>query len=258
MSPEAIPGWSVEIVIPVLDEEESIALVLDSLPRQYFDGITVADNGSTDRTAEIARDRGVTVVEAPRKGYGSACMVALASLPTAADPSREVVVFIDGDFSDYGEDLPDLLAPIVDGDFEMVIGSRVNPRCLPGALPPQARIGNALAVFLIDTLFGVRYSDLGPFRAIRRDALDRLQMADPDFGWTVEMQMKAAHLRIPSTEVPVGYRKRVGRSKITGTVRGTFLAGYKILVTILILGYKARFSRDRTSSGNVATFRPHK
>lgn len=244
MNRGALPPWRVDIIIPALNEEKSIPLVIDSLPRDRYDRITVADNGSTDATATIATERGATVVEAPRRGYGSACLAALEALPEPRDRSRQVVVFVDGDHSDHGEDLPLLLAPIIAGDAQLVVGSRVNRRCQPGALLPQARLGNALAVFLIETLFNARYSDLGPFRAIRRDALDRLEMSDPDYGWTVEMQVKAALRKIPFTEVPVGYRPRVGKSKITGTLAGSIRAGFKILSTILVLGFRARFSRS--------------
>ena len=221
------------MVLPALNEEGSIGLVLDDLPRENVAAIVVGDNGSTDRTAEIARSKGATVVDAPRRGYGSACLAALAALPAPERADEEIVVFLDADYSDHPEDLPTLLDPIVRGEAVIVIGTRMNPRCEPGALLPQAQFGNWLATTLIASFFGVEYTDLGPFRAIRRDAFEALEMSDPAFGWTVELQVKGAERGLVSTEVPVGYRKRVGRSKITGTVRGTFLAGKKILGIIL-------------------------
>ena len=238
LEPAPITDPTIFVVLPALNEEESIGLVLADLPRTHVAEIVVGDNGSTDRTAEIARSHGATVVPAARRGYGSACLAALAALPPPSDSGgdatcSEIIVFLDADYSDHPGDLPDLLAPIIAGEAVLVIGTRMNPRCEPGALLPQARFGNWLATALIERIYGVTYTDLGPFRAIRRDAFDALEMADPDFGWTVEMQVKGAEIGLISTEVPVGYRKRVGRSKITGTLRGTFLAGKKILGVIL-------------------------
>ena len=232
------------MILPALDEEASIGLVLDDLPRDLVAKIVVGDNGSTDRTAEIARSKGATVVDAPRRGYGSACLAALAALPPPEQSDEEIVVFLDADYSDHPEDLPDLLAPLLRGEALIVIGTRMNPRCEPGALLPQAQFGNWLATSLIESFFGVEYTDLGPFRAIRRDAFDALQMSDPDFGWTVELQVKGAERGLVSIEVPVGYRRRVGRSKITGTIRGTFLAGKKILGIILGRAFVRALSRE--------------
>ena len=231
--PHPIDQPQIYVVIPALNEEKSIGAVLTELPWSQLAGVYVGDNRSTDRTREIATAAGATVIDGPRRGYGSACLSALAALPPPEVHASEIIVFLDGDHSDHPGDLPDLVQPIISGEVLLVIGTRVNPRCEPGALLPQARFGNWLATTLIEIIHGVRYTDLGPFRAIRRDAFEALAMSDPDFGWTVELQVKAAERRFPSTEVPVGYRKRVGRSKITGTVRGTFLAGKKILGTIL-------------------------
>jgi glycosyltransferase involved in cell wall biosynthesis len=224
---------TVDVVIPALNEEASLPLVLADLaalgaeaPRR----VVVADNGSTDGTARVAREAGAVVVPASRPGYGSACLAGLAYL--AAHDPPEVVVFLDGDFSDHPEELPRLVEPIVSGKAEMVIGSRVLGERERGALLPQARAGNVVACVLIRLLYGHRYTDLGPFRAITWDALERLEMADPDFGWTAEMQVKALNHGLAVAEVPVSYRKRVGVSKITGTVRGTILAGWKILTTV--------------------------
>ena len=191
--------------------------------------IIVVDNGSTDDTAAIAEQNGARVVEEPRKGYGSACLAGIAALATT---EPDIVVFLDGDYSDYPTDLPRLLLPIFEGRAGLVIGARkaYNAR---DALLPQARFGNWLACLLIRRFFGVHYTDLGPFRAIRYSQLLALNMQDKTFGWTIEMQLKAAKQRIPACEVPVRYRKRIGTSKITGTLTGTVKAGYKILTTLL-------------------------
>jgi glycosyltransferase involved in cell wall biosynthesis len=226
----------VSLVIPALNEEESLPLVLEALPRGVLHEVVVADNGSTDRTAELARERGARVVTASRRGYGSACLAGIAALD---DP--DVVAFLDGDFSDDPSELPSVLAPILDGRADLVIGSRMTGRRERGALLPQALFGNWLATALIRLFWGERFTDLGPFRAIRADALRALRMEDPDFGWTVEMQVKAAQAGLRCAEVPVSYRRRVGESKITGTIRGTVLASNKILTTI----FRAALSRGR-------------
>ena len=216
------------VIMPARNEESSIRMVLDALPREWVDEIIVADNGSTDRTAEIARDAGARVVSEALPGYGRACLKGIAALPGEC----ELVVFLDADYSDSPQELPEVIAPILRDEAELVIGSRVRGSREPGALLPQARFGNALSCLLMRWLLGVHYTDLGPFRAVTRSALERLGMTDPTFGWTVEMQAKAAVLGIPYAEVPVSYRKRVGVSKITGTLKGTIMAGYKILTTI--------------------------
>ncbi len=219
------------LIIPALNEEQVIGQVLSSLPRQLFSQILVADNGSTDRTAWIAGNAGAEVVRELRRGYGSACLAALARLR----PEIGVVAFMDGDASDDPADLPALLEPVVRGEADLVIGSRALGRTEPGALTPQQRLGNWLATRLIRWCFGVRFTDLGPFRAIQREALDRLGMADRNYGWTVEMQVKAARHQLRLKEVPVHYRPRIGRSKISGTIKGSILAGLKILWTVIRL-----------------------
>jgi len=221
---------TVDVVIPALDEEASLPLVLADLPRPPVRRIVVADNGSADGTARVAREGGAEVVTAPRRGYGSACLAGLAHLRQTGPP--DVVVFVDADYSDHPEELSSLIAPILAGEADLVIGSRVLGRRERGALLPQARAGNLVACLLIRLFYGHRFTDLGPFRAIRWDALERLGMADPDFGWTAEMQVKAVRRGLRSTEVPVSYRRRTGVSKITGTVSGTLRAGYKILWTV--------------------------
>lgn len=224
---------SVDVVIPALNEEASLPKVLDdlaSLPEGSVRRVVVADNGSSDGTARVARDRGAVVVDAARRGYGSACLAGLGWLRENQPP--DVVVFLDADYSDHPDELPQVVAPILAGEADLVIGSRVLGEREPGALLPQARAGNVVACVLIRLLYGHRYTDLGPFRAIRWPSLERLAMNDPDFGWTAEMQVKALRHGLRAVEVPVSYRCRVGVSKITGTIKGTILAGWKILWTV--------------------------
>ena len=221
----------IDVVIPALNEEASLPRVLAALPHPPVDRVVVADNGSRDGTARVAREGGAIVVPAERRGYGSACLTALGYLRDHDPP--DVVVFVDADYSDHPDELPRLVAPILSGEADLVIGSRVLGEREPGALLPQARAGNLVACLLIRLLYGHRYTDLGPFRAVRWESLERLGMADPNFGWTAEMQVKALRHRLRITEVPVSYRRRVGVSKITGTVAGTVRAGYKILWTVL-------------------------
>ena len=229
----------ISVIIPVLNEENAIAKVITDIPKtvRTLDGkteatvqeIIVVDNGCTDNTATIARRKGARIIVEPRRGYGSACLAGIAAL-TMTEP--DIVVFLDGDYSDYPTDLPQLLHPILEDKADFVVGARSEDNAR-NALLPQARFGNWLACFLIKRFYGVRYTDLGPFRAIRYPQLLGLNMQDTTFGWTVEMQLKAAKQRIPVCEVPVRYRKRIGVSKITGTFTGTLKAGYKILTTLI-------------------------
>ena len=228
-----LPSARIAVLIPAHNEALSIALVLAELPIGLAQEVVVVDNASTDDTADAARAAGATVLHEARPGYGSACLAGLAYY--AAQPAGqrpEILVFLDGDHSDYPEQLPDLLEPLLAGTADMVIGSRALGEREPGSLLPQQRFGNWLATRLLRLRYGGTHTDLGPFRAIRTAALDRLNMADTTYGWTVEMQVKAAHLGLRVVEVPVRYRRRIGTSKVSGTVRGTLGAGYKILWTI--------------------------
>jgi glycosyltransferase involved in cell wall biosynthesis len=231
----AARGPRVAVIIPVFNERESLPLVVGAIPAGAADEIVVVDNASTDGTAEIARGLPVRVVREDRRGYGSACLAGVAAL--ASDPP-EILVFLDGDFSDHPEEMPLLLEALAAG-ADLAIGSRVLGRREPGALLPQARLGNALACLLIRLLYGHRYTDLGPFRAIRWSAYQGLRMKDVSFGWTCEMQVKALRRGLRVVEVPVSYRRRVGVSKITGTVSGTLRAGAKILWTIARYGLRS-------------------
>ncbi len=215
------------VIIPVLNEEKSIGFVLKAIPA-FVAEVIVVDNGSTDGTADVARSYGATVVSEPRRGYGSACLRGMAAL--AADTG--VVIFLDGDYSDYPEEMQGLLGPIREGSADLVIGSRVLGRREKGALLPVALFGNWLTTRLVRWGWGVAYTDLGPFRAVRYQSLRAMDMRDRDFGWTIEMQVKAAGLGMRVIEVPVSYRKRIGTSKISGTVLGSWRAGRKILYIV--------------------------
>jgi len=220
----------VAVLIPARNEEASLPLVLGAIPAGRVEEVVVVNNASTDRTAEAARSQGATVLLEPRPGYGAACLRGIDHLRTAPP---DVVVFLDADFSDHPEEMPLLLRAIERDGADLVIGSRTLGRREPGALLPQARLGNWVATRLMRLLYGGRFSDLGPFRAIRFGALLDLAMEDRGFGWTVEMQVKALKHGLRTAEVPVSYRRRVGVSKITGTVSGTFRAGAAILWTIV-------------------------
>lgn len=224
----------VAIIIPALDEEQAIGEVLDELPPGLFHQLIVVDNGSRDRTAEVARRKGGQVVTEPRKGYGQACLAGMAYLA----PETDIVVFMDADASDVPAEASRLLEPILRDGADLVMGSRVLGNAAPGALTPQQRFGNWLATRLIRLLHDFAYTDLGPFRAIRFESLRRLGMRDRSYGWTVEMQIRALQVGLRVCEVPVSYRKRIGRSKISGTVRGSLLAGAKILWTIFRLALR--------------------
>lgn len=222
------------VLIPALNEAGNIARVIADIPPHVEALVVVIDNGSSDATPQTARNAGATVLHEPLRGYGRACLKGidyLQQLPPGQQP--DVVVFIDGDYSDYPAEMPLLLQPILLGQAELVVGSRVLGKRQKGALTPQQRFGNWLATQILRTLYGAVYTDLGPFRAIRWQTLQSLNMQDLNFGWTVEMQLKAAKAKVKSIEVPVSYRPRSwGRSKVSGTVKGSFMAGYIILKTL--------------------------
>ncbi|MFB3882724.1 MAG: glycosyltransferase family 2 protein [Armatimonadota bacterium] len=214
------------VVIPALNEESSVGLVVDAVARCLPAEIVVVDNGSTDATAAVARAHGARVVHEPRRGYGSACLAGIAALGR-----QEIVAFLDADLSDDPAKLPELVTPIIRDEADFVIGSRMLGQRERGALPPHSLFGNWLAGVILTHLYGQPTTDLGPFRAIRRSTLEQLQMRDRGFGWTMEMQAKAARLRARTREIPVPYRRRVGRSKITGSLTASVRAAAVILYT---------------------------
>lgn len=227
------------VIIPARDEASSLGLVLDDLPKVGV--VIVANNGSTDATPEIAKAAGCIVANEPVAGYGRACLAGLAALSIVSDEMDiQYVAFVDGDYSDHVHLLPRLLQPIVHDEADFVLGSRMLGQRDPGAMPPQATWGNRLACFLMNLVWGSTYTDLGPFRVIRSDKLNELSMQDTNFGWTVEMQVKATVAGLRTIEIPVPYRRRIGISKISGTVSGTIRAGYKILYTIAKYAYITR------------------
>ncbi len=229
LPPTPMPHARVVVVIPAFDEQEAIGDVVGEIPRDAVHAVVVSDNGSSDATAANARAAGAVVASEPRKGYGQAC---LTGIEAARGLGADVIVFLDGDWSDYPAELPTLTEPILNGVADFVVGSRMRGNRKKGAMLPQALVGNRLACSLMRLFWNARYTDLGPFRAIRLDALDRLKMDDRTFGWTIEMQIRAAQYGLRTFERPVRYRKRVGVSKITGTLVGTLSASYKILSTI--------------------------
>lgn len=224
----------IDVLIPAWNEEKSLPFVLADLPKEWVRQVIVCDNGSTDETAEAARKGGAIVVSQPERGYGNACLAGMRYLelmPPSEQP--DIVVFLDGDYSDYPEELPKVVEPVLKEGKDLVIGSRRLGGMEPGAMTVPQQFGNWLAPALIRLFFGYKFSDLGPFRAIRWDKLQALEMQDKNFGWTVEMQVRAAKMKLNCSEVPVRYRKRAaGQSKVSGTIRGTILAGWKIIATI--------------------------
>lgn len=220
---------SVAVIIPALNEAPALPSVMLAIPK-WVTAVIVADNGSTDGTGDVAKAHGAIVASEPQRGYGRACLTALAALDRM--PPVDVIVFLDGDASDRPAEMARLVAPIFDGRADLVLGSRTMGNRERGALTPQQVFGNWLACRLIRLIWGIGFTDLGPFRAIRADTLKRLDMADQNYGWTVEMQVKAARAGLRCLEVPVSYGRRIGRSKVSGTIRGVIGAGTKILYVI--------------------------
>ncbi|MEM9023278.1 MAG: glycosyltransferase family 2 protein [Bacteroidota bacterium] len=221
----------IAVIIPAFNEENAIGNVLREIPDTLVGEVIVVDNNSSDRTCEAARAEGATVLSEKKQGYGAACLRGISHL-RERPVSPDVVVFLDEDYSDYPEEMVQVVQPILEDGYDMVIGSRAMGQRQRGSMTPQQVFGNWLATRLLWWIYRVRFTDLGPFRAIRWDQLMAIDMQDQTYGWTVEMQVKAAKRGLRTTEVPVRYRKRIGHSKIAGTVKGTILAGYKILATI--------------------------
>ncbi|GAA4833612.1 glycosyltransferase family 2 protein [Algivirga pacifica] len=220
----------IKVIIPAMNEEKSIGKVVKDIPSMVKE-VIVVNNRSTDHTAAEAKKAGATVLQEDRAGYGYACLKGIEYVK-AQDTHPDIIVFMDGDYSDYPEELPKVIAPIIENGVDMVIGSRALGQREAGSMTIPQIFGNWLATTLLRWFYGVRFSDLGPFRAIRYEKLLAMNMIDKTYGWTVEMQVKAAKLGMKSTEVPVTYRQRIGYSKVSGTVKGTIMAGYKILWTI--------------------------
>ncbi len=224
----------IDVIIPAYNEEKSVGKVIKSIPSGFARHVIVCNNGSTDDTVLVSKQAGAIVVDEPRSGYGRACLRGMEYI-ASLDQEPEIVLFLDGDYSDYPDEAPSLVKPLIHDHMDMVIGSRALGNLERGAMMPQQVFGNWLATTLIKMIYGYTFTDLGPFRAIKYDKLLELNMEDKDFGWTVEMQVKAAKKKFRCTEVPVSYRKRIGVSKVSGTIKGSILAGHKILWTIFKL-----------------------
>lgn len=238
------PERDTVVVIPAFNEEASVAYVLDGLPKERLLEVIVVNNNSSDNTAQVATDHGARVILEKRMGYGQAC---LTGIELAYTYNPRIIAFIDADYSDFPEELP-LLLKEIDKGSDLVIGSRTRGKAEEGALLPQAIFGNWLATTLMKLFFsGYHFTDLGPFRAITTQKLKQIEMKDTNFGWTVEMQVKALIHKLNCTEISVGYKKRIGVSKITGTLKGTVKAGYKILGTIFWFWLISVFSKNSNS-----------
>ena len=227
---------TIRVIIPAYNEEKSIGKVIKALPESVAE-IIVVDNNSTDHTTEEALIHGATVLFEPKKGYGNACLRGIRHLEQYSKTTH-IVVFIDGDYSDYPEELNKIVAPITNQDVDFVLGSRVKKLREKGAMQPQQRFGNWIATSLMKLIYNSTFTDLGPFRAIRFKTLKTLNMKDQTYGWTVEMQLKILKQKIPYVEVPVRYRNRIGVSKVSGTVKGSIFAGIKILTWIIKYSFK--------------------
>lgn len=220
------------VIIPAFNEENAVGKVIQDIPKGLIDEVIVVNNNSTDSTSEKAKMAGATVLFEAQKGYGRACLKGMGYLKNQRKAKTDIVVFIDADYSDYPEEMVQLVQPILSGKAQLVIGSRALGKREKGSMTIPQLFGNWLATNLMQLIYGAKFTDLGPFRAIDYKALISLDMQDKTYGWTVEMQLKAAKLKINYCEIPVNYRKRIGFSKISGTVKGTFMAGYKIITTL--------------------------
>lgn len=220
----------IDVIIPAFNEENSVGKVVGDIPA-YVRHVIVVNNNSNDQTRLVAEKAGAIVLDEKQRGYGKACLKGISYLDSLEE-RPELVVFLDADYSDYPEELTDVIRPILEEDFDMVIGSRSRGNREKGSMTIPQVFGNWLATSLMKFIYKTDYSDLGPFRAIKWTRLCEIKMVDQDFGWTIEMQIKAAKKGLRTTEVPVNYKKRIGMSKVSGTVKGTFMAGYKILWTI--------------------------
>ena len=222
----------VDVVIPAFNESQAIELVLGDIPKALVRNIIVVDNNSTDDTYQKAHDFGAVVIKQPIQGYGAACLKGLDFIESLVE-KPDIVVFLDADYSDHPEEMPSLIKPIIQEGVDLVIGSRAIGEREKGSMMPQQIFGNLIATKMMGFLYGSTFTDLGPFRAIKYSSLKKLKMRDMNYGWTVEMQVKTLKQKLEYTEVPVSYRQRKGVSKITGTVKGSLMAGYKIITTIL-------------------------
>jgi len=221
----------IDVVIPAFNEENSVGKVIDEIPKDLVRDIIVVDNNSSDKTYQTIKDHGATALQEPVQGYGKACLKGLSHIAKKTE-KPDIVVFLDADYSDYPEEMRGICKPIIDGEADLVIGSRAIGERQQGSMTPPQIFGNWLATNLIKLFYKVEFTDLGPFRAIDYSCLEKLNMQDEDYGWTVEMQVKAAKQKMRCTEVAVNYRVRIGVSKVSGTIKGVIMAGYKIIWTI--------------------------
>lgn len=221
----------IRVIIPAFNEQNAVGLVIDEIPKDWVSEIIVVDNGSTDDTFEQSKSRGATALKEPVRGYGNACLRGMRHIAESST-QPDIVVFLDGDHSDYPEQLIALVKPIIEEGYDMVIGSRALGTKEKGSMTPQQIFGNWLATTLIKLFYGIKYTDLGPFRSIRYSSLLAIGMKDRTYGWTVEMQLKVAKMKFKTLDIPVDYRQRIGVSKVSGTLKGTIGAGYKIITTI--------------------------
>ncbi len=218
---------TIKVIIPAFNEEKSIAKVIAEIP-DFVEEIVVVNNNSTDQTAQVATKAGASVLTEKSKGYGYACLKGIDYL-SQKDKTPDILVFLDGDFSDFPQELTKVIQPIIEGRVDFVVGARVKELREKGSLTPQQVFGNWLACFLMKMLYQSSFTDLGPFRAIKWSTLEKLQMSDKTYGWTIEMQLKVLRQKISYQEIPVSYKKRIGVSKVSGTVKGTIFAGVKII-----------------------------